>query len=74
MDRIISFIFGLIFLTWIIGFAIGINLFTVISEHGVKSVAICVWEGKDACDNLDVDNVEVEQADVSEKDRNSHIK
>jgi hypothetical protein len=70
MDKIISFLFGLIILTWLVGAVIGINLFGVISDHGIKSVALCVWEGSDACDKLGTE-VEESTSVVEEEDDNS---
>ena len=71
MDKVISFLFGCIVLIWILGFVVGQNLFEIISEHGLKSVVTCVWDGNDACSNLGSESTNVVEQET--EDRNSHI-
>lgn len=71
LEKLISFIIGCMVILWILGFALGYSLFDIITEHGLKSVVTCVWEGEDACENLGKEPAVVE---VDPEDRTSHIK
>lgn len=70
MDKVISFLFGVIVLIWILGFIVGKNLFDIISKHGLKNVVTCVWEGEDSCNELDTETITVSE----DEPRDSHIK